>query len=125
VILILKKGTARPEGLAWRHLLRVGLQRMVIVTEFGCPVHEYAESFGQLVFPRPKVCPHCHVLDVLIGHGFYERKALGQTQVYVLRIKRWPKVQGVSADGLAVAQLLAVLSPLPPRGDPDGRCYAV
>jgi hypothetical protein len=29
------------------------------------------------------------VVDTLIGHGFYERKALSQTQVYVLRIKRW------------------------------------
>jgi hypothetical protein len=27
--------------------------------------------------------------DTLIGHGFYERKALSPTQVYVLRIKRW------------------------------------
>ena len=62
---------------------------MVIVTDFGCLVHEYVECFGQLVFPRPDRCPHCHVLDVLIGHGFYLRKALGQTQVYMLRIKRW------------------------------------
>jgi transposase-like protein len=62
---------------------------MVIVTDFGCLVHEYVECWGQLVFPRPDRCPHCHVLDVLIGHGFYLRKALGQTQVYMLRIKRW------------------------------------
>jgi hypothetical protein len=89
LLFILEKGTARSEGLAWRHILRVGLQSMVIVTEFGCLVHEYVECFGQLVFPRPEVCPHCHVLDVLIGHGVYERKALSQTQVYVLRIKRW------------------------------------
>jgi hypothetical protein len=70
-------------------LLRVGLPNMVIVTEFGCTVHEYVDGFCQLVFPRPDVCPHCQMLDVLIGHGFYERKALSQTQVYVLRIKRW------------------------------------
>ena len=62
---------------------------MVIVTEFGCLVHEYVECFGQLVFPRPDRCPHCQVLDVLIGHGFYWRKALSPTAVYVLRIKRW------------------------------------
>jgi transposase-like protein len=62
---------------------------MVIVTDFGCLVHEYIECFCQLVFPRPEVCPHCHVLDVMIGHGFYQRKALGQVKVYVLRIKRW------------------------------------
>jgi hypothetical protein len=62
---------------------------MVIVTDFGCFVHEYIECFCQLVFPRPEVCPHCHVLDVMIGHGFYQRKALGQVKVYVLRIKRW------------------------------------
>jgi hypothetical protein len=29
------------------------------------------------------------VVDTLIGHGFYERKALSPTQVYGLRIKRW------------------------------------
>ena len=62
---------------------------MVIVTDFGCFVHEYVERFGQLVFPRPARCPHCHVLEALIGHGFYWRKALSPTQVYVLRIKRW------------------------------------
>lgn len=62
---------------------------MVIVTEFGCDVHEYVECFCQLVFPRPEECPHCHTLNVLIGHGFYQRKALGQARVYVLFIKRW------------------------------------
>jgi hypothetical protein len=62
---------------------------MVIVTEFGCLVHEYVEGCSGLVFPRPSECPQCRVVDTLIGHGFYERKALGQTQVYVLRIKRW------------------------------------
>jgi hypothetical protein len=62
---------------------------MVIVTEFGCLVHEYVEHCSSLVFPRPSECPQCHVVDTLIGHGFYERKALSPTQVYVLRIKRW------------------------------------
>jgi transposase-like protein len=62
---------------------------MIIVTEFGCLVHEYIERCSGLVFPRPKECPQCRVADTLIGHGFYERKALSQTQVYVLRIKRW------------------------------------
>jgi Domain of unknown function (DUF6431) len=62
---------------------------MVIVTEFGCLVHEYVERSSSLVFPRPSECPHCRVVDQFIGHGFYERKALSPTQVYVLRIKRW------------------------------------
>ena len=62
---------------------------MVIVTEFGCLVHEYVERGSGLVFPRPNECPQCRVADTLIGHGFYERKALSPTQVYVLRIKRW------------------------------------
>jgi hypothetical protein len=62
---------------------------MVIVTEFGCLVHEYVEGCSGLVFPRPNECPQCRVVDALIGHGFYERKALSPTQVYVLRIKRW------------------------------------
>jgi len=73
MIFILKKGTARPGGLAWRHILRVGLPHMVIVTEFGCSVRAYVESFRHLIFPRPDTCPQCHALDVLIGHGFYQR----------------------------------------------------
>jgi Domain of unknown function (DUF6431) len=62
---------------------------MVIVTEFGCLVHEYVEGCPGWVFPRPNECPLCRVVDTLIGHGFYERKALSPRQVYVLRIKRW------------------------------------
>jgi transposase-like protein len=62
---------------------------MVIVTEFGCLVHEYVERCASLVFPRPSECPQCRVVDTLIGHGFYERKALSPTQAHVLRIKRW------------------------------------
>jgi hypothetical protein len=62
---------------------------MVIVTEFGCLVHEYVERSSSWVFPRPSECPYCRVVDQFIGHGFYERKALSPTQVYVLRIKRW------------------------------------
>ena len=62
---------------------------MVIVTEFGCAVHEYVERYSGLVFPRPHECPHCRGVDQFIGHGFYERKALSPTQVYVLCIKRW------------------------------------
>jgi hypothetical protein len=62
---------------------------MVIVTEFGCLVHEYAERCSDWVFPCPKACPQCRVVGTLIGHGFYERKALSPTAVYVLRIKRW------------------------------------
>ncbi len=62
---------------------------MVIVTEFGCLVHEYVERCSDLVFPRPNECPQCRIVDTLIGHGFYERKALSPTAVYVLRIKRW------------------------------------
>ncbi len=57
---------------------------MVIVTDFGCLVHEYIERCSGLVFPRPNECPHCRVVDTLIGHGFYERKALSQTAAYVL-----------------------------------------
>jgi hypothetical protein len=86
---ILEKGTARPKGIRLDGILRVGLQSMVIVTEFGCLVHEYVEGCSGLVFPRPNECPHCRVVDKLIGHGFYQRKALGQAQVYVLHIKRW------------------------------------
>jgi len=62
---------------------------MVIVTEFRCLVHEYADNFSQLVFPRPDVCPHCQAVNVFIGHGFYCRKPLSPTQVYRIWIKRW------------------------------------
>jgi len=62
---------------------------MVIVTEFGCTVQAYVAGFRQLVFPRPEACPHCHAPGVLIGHGFYPRKALDQAQSYAVRIKRW------------------------------------
>jgi transposase-like protein len=62
---------------------------MVIVTEFRCLVHEYADNFSQLVFPRPEVCPHCQAVNVFIGHGFYCRKPLSPTQVYRIWIKRW------------------------------------
>jgi hypothetical protein len=62
---------------------------MVIVTEFGCSVQAYVEGFHQQVFPRPDACPQCHTLDVLIGHGFYQRKALEPTQTYAVRVKRW------------------------------------
>jgi hypothetical protein len=62
---------------------------MVIVTEFGCPVHEYAARFPQLVFPRPAVCPNCHAVQLFIGHGFYLRKALSPTQVFLVYLKRW------------------------------------
>lgn len=62
---------------------------MVIVTEFRCLVHEYVDQFTLLDFPRPEVCPHCHAVDVFIGHGFYPRKPLSATQVYRLWIKRW------------------------------------
>jgi hypothetical protein len=62
---------------------------MVIVTEFGGRVHEYVECFPQLEFSRPEVCPHCHAVRLFIGHGFYLRKALSPTQVYLVHIKRW------------------------------------
>ena len=83
-----RKEQPDPKGLLGG-ILRVGLQPMVIVTEFGCPVHEYVDHFGQLVFSRPEVCPHCHAVHLFIGHGFYLRKALSATQVYLVRIKRW------------------------------------
>jgi transposase-like protein len=61
---------------------------MVIVTEFGSIV-EYLAHFGQLDFPRPEVCPHCQAVQLCIGHGFYRRKALSPTQVFLVYIKRW------------------------------------
>jgi len=89
VLLILEKGTAWPKEIRLDGILWVRLQHMVIVTDFGCLVHEYAAGCSGLVFPRPNECPQCRVEDTLIGHGFYERKALSQTAVYVLRVKRW------------------------------------
>jgi transposase-like protein len=62
---------------------------MAIVTDFGCPVHTYVAGGKPLEVERPSSCPHCHAADVMIGHGFYLRKALDQTQVYLVWIKRW------------------------------------
>jgi len=86
---ILEKGKSPTRRVQLGSILRVGPSRMVIVTEFRCLVHEYAEDFSQLVFPRPEVCPHCHAVNVFIGHGFYPRKPLSPTQVYRIWIKRW------------------------------------
>ena len=61
---------------------------MIIVTEFGSLV-EYLDHFGQLDFPRPEVCLHCHAVPLFIGHGFYPRKPLSPTKAYRVRIKRW------------------------------------
>ncbi len=87
-LLILQKGSPAQRGLLGG-ILRVGLQGMVIVTEFGCLVHEYTEHWSELVFPRPSECPQCHAEDTLLGHGFYVRTALSATQVYVVHVKRW------------------------------------
>jgi transposase-like protein len=62
---------------------------MVIVTEFHCVVHEYVTRFALLDFPRPAVCPHCHAVQLFIGHGFYPRKPFSLTQAYRVPIKRW------------------------------------
>ena len=61
---------------------------MVIVIEFGGLVHEYVARFPQLEFP-PEECPHCHAVQLFISHGFYLRKALSPTRVYLVYIKRW------------------------------------
>jgi hypothetical protein len=62
---------------------------MTIVTDFGRSVQAYVEHFAELVFPRPQVCPHCQAAGRMIGHGFYQRKALTQQHIYLVRIKRW------------------------------------
>jgi hypothetical protein len=62
---------------------------MAIVTDFGCNVQAYADGFERLHFPRPKVCLHCQVVDMFIGHGYYLRKPLDQHRSYLIRIKRW------------------------------------
>jgi hypothetical protein len=62
---------------------------MFIVADFQCDVKEYVEHFGQLVFPRPEVCPHCHAVHLFIGHGFYPRKPFSLTRAFWARIKRW------------------------------------
>jgi len=86
---ILEKGTARPEGTSLAASFGSGHPRMVIITEFGCLVHEYVDRFSQLDFPRPAVCPNCQAMNLFIGHGFYPRKPLSATQAYRIWIKRW------------------------------------
>lgn len=62
---------------------------MVIVADFRCSVQDYVAHFARLVFPRPAACPCCGQAGSLVGHGFYVRKALDQTQVFHVRVKRW------------------------------------
>lgn len=64
-------------------------QSMAIVTDFGCDVQTYADTFDRLCFPRPKVCLHCQAVDAFIGHGYYPRKPLDQQQAYSIRVRRW------------------------------------
>ena len=48
---ILEKGIARPEGTSLAASFGSGHPRMVIITEFGCLVHDYVDRFSQLDFP--------------------------------------------------------------------------
>lgn len=62
---------------------------MPIIQDFGGAVQDYVAHCAQIVFARPTRCPHCGQAEALIGHGFYWRKAKDQTQVYLVRVKRW------------------------------------
>jgi hypothetical protein len=62
---------------------------MPIVLDFGCSVQDYVAHFARLVFPRLDSCPCCGQPGCLIGHGYYERQALDQAEVFRLKIKRW------------------------------------
>jgi hypothetical protein len=62
---------------------------VVIVAEFGPDVQHYARQFAHLTFPRPRNCPHCEVLDRLIGHGSYSRNAVDPLQAIPIRVKRF------------------------------------
>jgi hypothetical protein len=66
-----------------------GHTKVVIVADFRCSVQDYVAHFAHLVLPRPETCPCCGQSGSLVGHGFYERRALDQTQVFRVRIKRW------------------------------------
>jgi hypothetical protein len=69
--------------------LRVGLNTVVIVADFCCSVQDYVAHFERLVFPHPDACPCCGQSGSLVGHGFYVRQALDQTEIFLVHIKRW------------------------------------
>ena len=84
-----EKGGARPQAICLAAIPGIGLNHMAIIVDFGATVHEYLDQSPRIVFPRPSVCPTCQAQNCLIGHGFYSRKSLDQTRVYLISIKRW------------------------------------
>jgi hypothetical protein len=66
-----------------------GHTKVILVADFRCSVQDYVAHLARLVFPRPDACPCCGHSGSLVGHGFYVRHALEQSQVFHVRIKRW------------------------------------
>lgn len=62
---------------------------MSILVDFGCNEQGYIAQAKHLDCPRPGDCTLCRAKDSLIGHGYYERKALDEGQVYFIQVKRW------------------------------------
>jgi hypothetical protein len=62
---------------------------VVIVVNFGDDVQQYAETFAQIVFPRPSPCPGCATSDQIVGHGSYPRTVTDPTRSVAVRVKRF------------------------------------
>lgn len=62
---------------------------MSILVDFGCNEQGYIARGKHLDCPRPGDCTLCGAKDSLIGHGYYERKALDEGQVWFILVKRW------------------------------------
>lgn len=62
---------------------------MVILADFGPDVQHYAQTFTQLIIPRPTTCPHCAAADRCVGHGSYPRTVVDARQAIPIRVRRF------------------------------------
>jgi transposase-like protein len=62
---------------------------MSILADFGCNEQEYIDQDKYKDCASPEECPWCGGQNCLIGHGTYQRKAIDEQRVYVIRVKRW------------------------------------
>ncbi len=62
---------------------------MIIVVNFGEDVQQYAETFAQIAFLRPAVCPGCVTPGLLVGHGSYPRTVTDVIRTVGIRVKRF------------------------------------
>jgi transposase-like protein len=62
---------------------------MSILADYGCNEQTYLDQAKHRESVCPAGCPNCGGEGCLIGHGYYQRKAKGADQAYLIWIKRW------------------------------------